>query len=153
VLPAVSPTSPLPVSAGAVGDVVGLPLPPSVGVVVVVGVVVGVGEMVGVGDMGPTVGVAEVAGEPLDVAGVGVTDGVDVTHVGVGVGDGDGVRLRSSSSAFSALPPAVATAGADEAAPVLVTSVVTAAVQVEDVVGRGDAVPLDEVAPAPRVGP
>ena len=43
--------------------------------------------------------------------------------------------------------------GADEAGAVLVTAVVTAAVQVAEVVGRADAAPLDVVAPAPWVGP
>ena len=156
VSPPASPVSPV-----SDGDAVGLSPPPSVGV----GVGVGVGDVVGAGDVAPTVGDTEVVEAPLDVAGLGVTDGVDVAHVGVGEGDGraDGVRLRSSSfarrslaeAAEVALPTTVATAGADEAdeaAPALVTFVLTVAVQVEDVVGLGDALPLDEVAPAPRVG-
>ena len=154
-----------PVSSGPVGDADGLPLPLSVGVAVGVGVVVGVGEMVGVGDEAPMVGDAGVLGEPLDVSGLGVTDGVDVVQVGVGVGVGDGradeVRLRASSSACASLAETTevavsvtgVTAGADEPAAALVTAVVTAAVQVADVVGRGDAAPLDEVEPVPWVGP
>ncbi len=130
--------------------------------IVGVGVVVGVGEMVGVGDVAPTVGDAGVLGEPLDVSGLGVTDGVDVVQVGVGVGVGDGradeVRLRASSSSLAetaevAVSVTGVTAGADEPAAALVTAVVTAAVQVADVVGRGDAAPLDEVEPVPWVGP
>jgi hypothetical protein len=160
----VSPVSPVPD-----GVAVGLSLELSVGVEVGVGgPVVGVGDVLGVGDMAPTLGDADPVGAPLDVAGVGVTDGVDVTQVGVGVGLGvgdgpaDGVRLRSSSSdcrslaeaaAEVALLTTVAVAGADEAATALVTSVVTVAVQDTDVDGLGDAVPLDEGAPAPRVGP
>jgi hypothetical protein len=144
------------------GDDVGVSLPLSVGVWVGVGVVVvGVGVRVGVGDMGPTVGDTEVAGVPLDVAGVGVADGAGVAQVGVGVGVGDGradgARLRTSSSACrspaeDAPPTVVATGGTDAAVTPLVTSAVTVAVQAADVVELGEAVPLDEVAPAPRVG-
>jgi hypothetical protein len=163
-VPAVPPWPVTPESpSGSDGDSVGVSLPVSVGVGLDVGEVVGVGDAVGVGDVVPTVGVADALGTPSDV-GVGVADGVGVAHDRVGEGDGvgdgraDRVRLRTSISAFSWLAEVgvLATVGAargDEGDSVLVTSVVTLAVQVAEVVGRGDAAPPDEVAPAPRLAP
>jgi hypothetical protein len=161
---------PLPVSPEpppeSVGESVGLSLPVSVGVAVGLSlpVSVGVGDAVGVGDVSLTVGVADVEGTPPDVAGVGVTDGVGDAHVGVGDGDGDGDgradarRVRTSSSAVRSLaevvvPATVAGGGTDEAGGVLVTSAVTDAAQVAEVVGRADAAPRDLVAPVPRAEP
>ena len=159
---------PLPVSPEpppeSVGESVGLSPPVSVGVAVGLSppVSVGVADAVGVGDVSPTVGVADAVGTSPDVAGVGVTDGVGDAHVGVGDGDGDGDadgrRVRTSSSAVRSLAEAavlatVAAGGTDEAGTVLVTSAVTDAAQVAEVVGRADAAPRDLVAPAPRAGP
>jgi hypothetical protein len=130
---------PLPVSVG-VGEPVGLPLPVSVGV----------GEPVGL-PLPVSVGVAVGVGEPAEVVGVGVTDGLGVAHDGVGVGDALGVDARfcTSSSALVTVPLATAVVGADEVDPVLVTAVVSAAAQVEDVVGLGEAPPLAVTVPAP----
>jgi hypothetical protein len=158
-----APSPVLPVSpSGSVGESVGLSLPVSVGVGLDVGdSLVGVGDAVGEGDVVPTVGVADALGAPSDV-GVGVADGVGVAHDRVGVGDGDGradgVRLRTSNSVFSSLAEVgvsatVGAVGAGEGDTVVVMSVVTLGVQVADVVGRGDAGPPDEVAPAPRLVP
>ena len=146
----VSVVPPLPVSPEpppeSVGESVGLSPLVSVGVAVGLSlpVSVGVGDAVGVGDVSPTVGVADVVGTPPDVAGVGVTDGVGDAHVGVGDGDGrpDARRVRTSSSAVRSLAEAavlatVAAGGTDEAGAALVTSAVTDAAQVADVVGRG----------------
>jgi hypothetical protein len=140
---------------------VGLSLVVSVGVSVGVGVAVGVGVSVGVGDVALAVGVTDVLGAPPEVLGVGVTDGLAVAHDGDGDGVADGrtagVRLRAISSAFRSLAEVgvVATvgSGSGEAATELVTTVVTLAPQVADAVGCGEAVPLDELAPAPRVVP
>jgi hypothetical protein len=159
----------LPVSPpGSVGESVGLPVSVGVGVGVGVGVAVvgvGVGDVVGDGDVAPSLGVDDVVGEPPDVVGVGVTDGLGVAHDGVGDPDGDGdvvgTRFRSSSSVFSwpaeaallglaVVVGAAVVTGAGEAAAVLVKAVVTGDGQLEEADGRGDAPPLDEVAPAPR---
>ena len=159
----------LPVSPpGSVGESVGPSLPVSVGVGVGVGdpvVGVGVGDVVGDGDVAPSLGVDDVVGEPPDVVGVGVTDGLGVAHDGVGDPDGDGdvvgTRFRSSSSVFSwpaeaallglaVVVGAAVVTGAGEAAAVFVKAVVTGDAQLEEADGRGDAPPLDEVAPAPR---
>jgi hypothetical protein len=155
-----------PVSSVSLGVAVGLSLSLSVGVEVGVGEPLVGGGVLGAADEAPTVGAADVAGAPLDMVGVGVTDGVGVAQDGVGDGDGeaDDVRLSTSSSAFSvlaevvevvevALSAAVVTAGTAEAATPLVRSVVTVAVQVADAVGCGEAAPPDEGAPEPLVGP
>jgi hypothetical protein len=160
----VSPPPVLPESpSGLVGVSVGLSLVVSVGVSVGVGVAVGVGVSVGVGDVALAVGVTDELGAPPDVLGVGVADGLAVAHDGDGDGDGMGdgrtacVMLRAISSALRSLAEVgvVATFGSGngEAATELVTTVVTLAPQVEDVVGCGVAVPLDELAPAPRLAP
>jgi hypothetical protein len=166
----VPPSPSPPVSpSGSVGESVGLSLPVSVGVGVAVGdpvVGVGVGDVVGDGDVAPSDGVADVVAEPPDTVGVGVTDGLGVPHDGVGDPDGDGdavgTRFRSSSSVFSwpaaaallgsaVVVGAAVVTGAGEAGTVLVNAVVTGDAQLEEADGRGDALPLDEVAPAPRV--
>jgi hypothetical protein len=128
-----------PLSVG-VGEPVGLPLPVSVGV----------GEPVGL-PLSLTVGVADGVGEPAEVVGVGVTDGLGVAHDGVGVADGVGLdaRFRTSSSAFVATPAATVETGADEVVWELVTAVVTAAAQLADVVGLGEAPPRALAVPVP----
>jgi hypothetical protein len=130
-----------PLSVG-VGEPDGLPLPLSVGV----------GEPDGL-PLPVSVGVAVGVGEPAEVVGVGVTDGLGVAHDGVGVADGVGVdaRLCTSSAAFSPAPlPIVVVVEADVCSVLVVTAALTAAAQVADVVGLAEAPPLAGAVPAPR---